>query len=332
MRHLGKTVLNGLLLGAAAGALTVGFASKSYAGALAFSTLENANFQILKADGSQWDVSDFDVLEIGDFTKAEASLNGTGSVATHPSDVPMQCIGTCGGIAENDFTRQGGPLSQFSRADAVLAGAGISGVPETDNSVHAQSVAEVQLNEATGEGSAGSNEGTGSRFSFVPGEDGSLTFRFDATPLLEAMLEQDDVSAFASVAWSLSILDELGNQVFAWTPDGLAGGIVCAADDPDTAEDENAGCLETADPFSLNTSIATLDSGDGLVTYDPGTGTFEATSPLLSAGTTYTLSINEETAANASVAAAQVPEPAAAALFGLGLLGLAGFRRRFLSA
>jgi len=332
MRHLGKTVLNGLLLGAAAGALTVGFASKSYAGALAFSSLENANFQILKSDGSQWDVSDFDVLEIGDFTKAEASLNGSGGTATHPSDVPMQCEGACGGIAENDFNRQGGPLSQFSRADAVLSGAGISGVPGAADSVSASSVAEVQLNEASGIGTAGSNEGTGSRFSFVPGEDGALTFRFDSTPLLEAMLEQSDTVAFASVAWSLAILDDAGNQVFAWLPDGIAGGIICAADDPNTVEDENATCLETSDPFSINTSIATLDGGDGLVTYNPGTGTFEATSPILSAGITYTLSINEETAARAEVAVAQVPEPAAAALFGLGLLGLAGFGRRLRNA
>jgi hypothetical protein len=329
MRHLGKTVLNGLLLGAAAGALTVGFASKSFAGALAFSTFEISNFQILKANGSQYDVGDFDVLEIGDFTKAEASLNGAGTVATHPSDVPQQCIGACGGIGENDFSRQGGPLGQFSRADAVLSGAGLSGVPDTPNSVTARSVAEVQLNEATGEGTAGSNLGTGSRFSFVPESDGSLTFRFDATPMLEALLEQPDIQAFASVAWSLSILDGAGNQVFAWAPDGLAGGILCNGG----SEEANAGCTETTDPFSLNTSIATLDSGDGLVTYNPGTGTFEVTSPILLAGGNYTLSINQESAANASVSPApQVPEPAAAALLGLGLLGLAGVRRRFQKA
>jgi hypothetical protein len=319
--------LNGLLVGAAAGALTVGFASKSYAGALAFSSLNNANFQILKSDGSQYDVSDLDVLEIGDFTKAESSLNGIGTVGTDPADVQLQCQGNCAGIGQNDFTQQAGPLGQFSRADAVLTGAGISGVANTPNAVNASSVAEVQLNQVS-VATAGSNEGTGSRFSFNPTEDGLLTFRFDATPLLQAMLEQDDQIAFASVAWSLSILDGNGHAVFAWTPDGLAGGIVCDADDPATPEDENASCSETSDPFSLNTSIATLDDGDGLVVYDPGTGSFSATSPVLSAGSTYTLSINEETAANAEVAINAVPEPAAAGLLGLGLLGLAGIRRR----
>jgi hypothetical protein len=175
MRHLGKTVLNGLLLGAAAGALTVGFASKSHAGALAFSSLNNANFQILKGDGSQYDASELDVLEIGDFTKAESSLNGSGTVGTDPADVLMQCQGNCAGIGQNNFARQGGPLGQFSRADAVLSGAGITGVANTPNAVNASSVAEIQLNQNS-VATAGSNQGTGSRFSFDPNEDGSLTF------------------------------------------------------------------------------------------------------------------------------------------------------------
>lgn len=331
MRHLGKTVLNGLLLGAAAGALTVGFVSKSHAGALAFSSLNNANFQILRGDGSQYDANDFDVLEIGDFTKAESSLNGSGTVGTHPSDVTMQCQGNCAGIAQNDFSRQAGPLGQFSRADAVLSGAGISGVPNTPNAVNALSVAEVQLNQVS-VATAGSNQGTGSRFSFTPSADDSLTFRFDATPLLQAMLEQDDVIAFASIAWSLAITDEDGRILFASTPNGILDDPICDADDPNTPQDENATCAETSDPFSLNTSIATLDGGDGLVVYDPGTGSFSVTSPILSAGSTYTLSINEETSVNAQVAVSAVPEPAAAALLGVGLLGLAGMRRRSMSA
>ena len=79
MRHLGKTVLHGLLLGAAAGALTVGFASTSHAGAVAFSSLQISGFQILKADGSPLSaLTDFDVLEVNNFTAAEARLNGSG--------------------------------------------------------------------------------------------------------------------------------------------------------------------------------------------------------------------------------------------------------------
>ena len=336
MRHLGKTVLNGLLMGAAAGALTVGFASKSYAGALAYSTLENSNFRIFNSDGSQVDFSDLDVLEIGDFTNAGATLNGSGttasdSVSPSNSDVAMQCVGDCAGIAENDFSRQAGPLRQFARADAVLSGAGITGTG-ADSSVTARSVAEVQLNQ-TSTGTANSAQGTSSRFSFTPDAAGALTFTFDATPEMMVLLEQDDVNAFASLAWSIGISAEPEDDgdttepVFTWVPDGLAGGILCDGDDPNTVEDENATCVEIADPFTLNTPISTLSAGPA-VTYDPGTGTFSATTPILQAGQTYILSINEVTTANANVVISEVPEPAAAALFGFGLLGLAGLRRR----
>ena len=335
MRHLGKTVLNGLLMGAAAGALTVGFASKSYAGALAFSTLENSNFRIFNSDGSQVDFSDLDVLEIGDFTNAGATLNGSGvtasdSVNPSNSDVAMQCVGDCAGIAENDYSRQAGPLRQFARADAVLSGAGITGTG-ADSSVTARSVAEVQLNQ-TSTGTANSAQGTSSRFSFTPDAAGALTFSFDATPEMMVLLEQDDVSAFASIAWSVSVAREgegaeEDETVFSFVPDGLVGGILCAGDDPSTVEDENATCMENADPFTLNTSISTLSAGPA-ITYDPGTGTFSATTPILAAGENYVLSINEVSTANANVVISEVPEPAAAALFGFGLLGLAGLRRR----
>jgi hypothetical protein len=305
---MGKTILSGLLVGVAAGALTAGFASPAQAGVLSYSTLAISNFQIVDSGGTQFNVSDFDVLEVGNFTKAEAALNGVGTVGSHPSDVNHQCIGSCAGIGENNFAQQGGPpFGQFSRADAQLIGAGISGVPNTPNSVTTTTVAEIQLNQVS-EATSGSNTGTGSRFSFVLGQDDSLTFNFDADAALRAMLEQDDVIAFAGVAWSLSVLDAAGASVFEFSPSAAGAGAPC----------------------SLNTSISTLDDDDGLVTYDCS-GSFTASTPVLSAGTTYTLSINHESSARGEQGAGApppVPEPAAAALFGLGLLGLVAIRRR----
>ena len=306
MKPMGKTILTGLLVGVAAGALTAGFASTAHAGVLSYSTLAISNFQIFKSDGSQYDVSDFDVLEVGNFTKAEAALNGTGTIGSDPADVNHQCIGSCAGIGENNFAQQPPPLGQFSRADAQLIGAGISGVPNTPNSVTTTTVAEIQLNQVS-EATSGSNTGTGTRFSFSQANDDSLTFSFDADAALRAMLEQDDVLAFAGVAWSLSILDAAGASVFEFSPNAAGPGAAC----------------------SLNTSISTLDDADGLVEYNCA-GAFTTTTPVLSAGQAYTLSINHESSARAEVALAppQVPEPAAAALLGLGLLGVAVVRRR----
>jgi hypothetical protein len=307
MKLMGKTILSGLLVGVAAGAFTAGFASPAHAGALSYSTLAISNFQILDSGGAQYNVSDFDVLEVGNFTKAEAALNGTGTVGSHPSDVNLQCIGpSCAGIGENDFAQQGGPpFGQFSRADAQLIGAGISGVPNTPSSVTTTTVAEIQLNQAS-EATSGSNTGTGTRFSFSLANDDSLTFNFDADAALRAMLEQDDVIAFAGVAWSLSVLDAAGASVFEFSPNAAGPGAAC----------------------SLNTSISTLDDADGLVEYNCA-GAFTTTTPVLLAGQNYTLSINHESSARGEVAfGAPVPEPAAAALLGLGLLGVAVVRRR----
>jgi len=304
--------LGRLAAGAAAGATVLAFAHGANAGAIAFSSLEVNNFQIFSGGGVQYSAGDFDVLEVSNFTKAEALLDGSGLVSTHPSDVSMRCIGTCAGIAQNDFGQQGGPLGQFSRADAVMTGAGVSGVNGA-NAVTARSVAEVQLS-ANGEGNAGSNVGSGSRFSFSLANDDVLDFRFDSQPYLRAMLEDQDVMSFAAVAWSVSVMDAANNVVFSWSPNGVAGGVV--------------GGTEFLDPFSVNTSVSVLAPGD--VAYDPGTGTFRAVTDVLSAGQTYTVSINEESSASAElvVDAQQVVEPASVGVLGFALLGMAAMARR----
>lgn len=305
--------LGRLAVGAAAGATVLAFAQAASAGAIAFSSLEVSNFQIFSGDGTQYAAGDFDVLEVSNFTKAEAMLDGSGIVSTHPSDVPLRCVGACAGIAQNDFGQQGGPIGQFSRADAVMSGAGVSGLNGQDF-VTARSVAEVQLN-ANGEGTAGSNVGSGSRFSFSLANDDVLDFRFDTQPFLRAMLEDQDVMSFAGVAWSVTVMDGANNVVFSWSPNGLAGGLV--------------GGTEILDPFSVNTSRSVLAPGD--VVYDPGSGSFRAVTDVLSAGETYTVSINEESSANALlvVDTQQVVEPASVGVLGLALLGLAAASRRW---
>lgn len=297
MRYLGKTILNGLLIGAAAGAATVGFASKSYADALAFSSLEISNFVVLSG-GSQLNAGDFDVLQIGNFGKSEATLDGSGNVSSNPNDPSLICIGSCGGIGQNDFSQQPLPASQFSRADAVLTGAAI--VPGGANS---STVAEVQLNTTPSTGTAGSNTGTGTLFSFNLANDQALTFEFNGDAFLRTMLTDPDVNSFASMAWSLGIQDPSGATIFSFVPTGAGGG----------------------DPCSLNQSITVLDPGDDSYTCS---GAFSTTTGVLDADVTYRLVINHESAANAAITAVPAPEPAAAGLLGLGLIGLARLRRR----
>jgi len=293
MKIKGKTILKGLLVGVAAGALTAGLASTANAGAIAYSSLLISNFVVLDENRAQFGPEDFN-LTIGNFTKAEAELNGIGSIGTNASDVLLQCqdggSGNCGPIGQNNFAQQP-PIQQFSRGDAVLTGAAV--LPGGANS---STVAEVQLNTPSS-GTSGSNTGTGTQFSFVLDEDQALTFEFDAVGTLHALLEEDDVMAFAGLGWSLSIAElESGAEVFAFAPSCINASRTVV-----NAGEQNYSCVDS----------------------------FSATTGLLSFGVEYLLSINHESAANAELADdVDVPEPEAAALLGLGLLGLAAVRRR----
>ncbi len=297
---------------AAAGAAVwlLAAAPGAQAAATAYSNLKVDDFRILNGSGAQYDASDFRDLAVGNFTNANANSDGVGisadDLSTGNSGVPMQCLGTgCAGISDNDFSQQGSGF--FSRSDARLEGAGISGLGGAD-SASAETVGELRTYSARRSNSA--TIGNISEFSFALGADDTMTFSLDATPVLDVAQMGGVGSVQASLAFSIQITDADGNSVFTWAPNGTL----------------EAG--ELADPFSLNTSRGQL--AEGSKTYDPGTGSFLATTGLLTAGETYTLSINHQSATSGRFT--PVPEPGVLLLLGSGLLGLGAVARRGRSA
>lgn len=282
------------LAAAAAATFMLGTAPEAKADAIAYSHLGISNFQVFNGAGDQYDAADFDVLSVGNYTNASADLGGfpgisEGDTSSGPSDVPLQCLGDCGGIAENTYSQQGS--GYFSRGDAQLSGAIISGT-DAPNAASADTVGELRINSS--DATNGSTVGTTTDFSFALDEDDTLTFSLDATPYLNVALEGGTGQAQASTAFSISIFDEKDVRIWNWAPDAL-----------------NASLGETL---------------EGESTYDPGTGTYSNTSLMLSGGQTYKLSINHQSTTGGRFTA--VPEPTTLLMLGAGLVGLGAAGRR----
>lgn len=303
-----KRLNRNLLAAATATALGVGGAGAAQAammGVKAFSHLAIDNFQIFNSDGEQYQDSDFDSLDIDNTssTFADTDVHGVTSSRTldttsgggNPDD-NLSCVGACGGIVDDDFMQQGEPASgnSFARGDTLLQGALIDGLTGLSNSVSADALSEAQADDIEDTGEGNSSVGTGTEFSFNLANDGeTITFEFEGTPFLEAMLESDFGSAFASLNFSISIADEEGDQVFSY------------------------------EPADLNESRSRLSAGTA--EYNPGSGLFSATTDPLDGDVNYTLSIDHRSRVTFE---SEVAAPATLGLFGLGLLALGWMTRR----
>lgn len=141
-------------------------------------------------------------------------------------------------------------------------------------------------------------------FAFALGAGDTLTVSFDATALTEATLRDPlgpDAQAAARLAWRISMVDlTSGLGVFSFAPEQPSG--------------QGALGRASAEPGSSR--------------YNPGTLTFNASTPFFGPNRSYQMAIHHDTLADPMQRAGAVPAPASLALLGLGLLALATLRRR----
>ena len=234
-----------------------------------------------------------------DLSRTTATLNGS-SISNGGSNVIDAPQATRGAVTkgQNNFTQQGMGNAAYARGEAQIVTSQIPPFPPGSTSTHAVNAAETFL---TGRGSADASGSNGSStalaINFVVGQTGAtLAFDFQALPFMQLYLDAlagTGSAATTNLAMTFTIIDEKGQIVFKWAPDGsLSSGIL--------------GGTELADAASLNTAYAQTPPTSGSVfTYDPsgcgaptgtGTGTtcgghYGAVTDKLVAGN-YTLMLN----------------------------------------
>lgn len=299
---------------ATAAVIGIGLAgAPAQATTFASAILDINNFRLLHSSGVAYSTADFTILTGTNDAHATASLNGVfsngasslGILSGTTPNVAHQCVGApCPALPENNFLPFPSPPpvpGTFGYADQDLTGAAIT-IGAAPAGAHARTRADAStaLNSVA---SGNSDVGTSTTFSFTLGAADTMTVSFDGTPYSQAFVSAGSTptaNANARLSWSINIINlGTGTSVFEYAPPELN---------------------------SLS-AVSRTDGMPGLTTYDPGTSAFLAVTPLLVAGTTYQITIQHNTLANALQQ--ELPEPDSLAVLAGGMLAMSlALRRR----
>ena len=298
---------------ASAAALAVGIASVPVqAATFASAILDINNFRLLHSGGAAYSTTDFTILQGTNDAHATASLNNVfangasslGILSGTTPNVAHQCVGApCPALAENNFLPFASPPpvpGSFGYADQDLTGASII-IGGNPAGAHARTRADAST-AMNAIASGNSDVGTSTTFSITLGIADSMTVAFDAKPYTQAYVSLGsgpNANANARLSWSINIVDlSSGLSVFTYAPSQL----------------------------NAMSALSRTDGSPGTLTYDPVSAPFSAVTPLLAAGTSYQITIQHNTLANALQQ--ELPEPDSIAVLAAGMLAMSMVLRR----
>lgn len=290
-------IRKGFLVTAAAVTLAFGAAGSAQAHAFADSILNITNLRLLNSAGTQFTAADFSTLIVNNTRTATGTAIGYVPESAISFTGPA-CAGDCPAIPFAPRFAPGPvppvPFNTFGYGDTDLTGSAIE--PGGANA-STRATASAAPGQTLGSG----NTGTTSSFVFSLGAADSMTVAFDADAYTVAHVPlgtTEPSSASARLTWSIQIIDlDTGDSVLSYSPSELNG----------------------------DSNVSRTEALPGTTTYTFA-DFFEATSDILTAGTTYQLTINHSSFADATQEA--VPEPATLAIIAGGLLSMSLVSRR----
>lgn len=299
---------------AAAGLLVAVASGNAQAYVMASAVVQLQDFTLsYNGSGVALAASDFTSLTYTSTGAYSGTLPGTpgfnSSSSATPVNLPAVSVGSGSGalaLANDAFPHlAAAPVGNYAAADQFEAGAPITGLPGLALGAQIADAAYAGLTTQSALSHSQSTNNLQSSFVFALGKGGAIDLSFAAKAYLQVAVSAGEIApGFANASYEqvFSLVDlTTGLTVFTYTPEFFADGT---------------------NTLSLN---APLPGDTQLTRENLAFVDYLATTPVLTAGTLYQLSIRTNTNADAQ----RVPEPSTLALLGLGFLGFGfGAKRR----